>query len=112
MWALGDLLHYGDQRGDWGEMYTQALEVTQKSYSTLTKAAWVSRTYPPDQRVHSVSWSHHREAISEKDPVARHALLLRASVEGLSREAVRELAIGERPPTPPSHTCPQCGHQW
>ena len=25
MWALGDILCYGEARGDWGEMYSQAL---------------------------------------------------------------------------------------
>jgi hypothetical protein len=112
LWTLGDLLLYGESRGDWGEMYTQAVDVTKKSYATLSQAVRLSKAYPTDQRVPSVSWSHHREALAVKDPAERHALLLRASSEGFSRETVRAIAVGDSPTPPPAHTCPQCGHQW
>jgi hypothetical protein len=112
LWALGDLLLYGESRGEWGEMYAQAVDLTKKSYTTLTQAVRLSKAYPPADRVAAVSWSHHREALVEKDPEARHALLHRAAAEGLSREAVRSLVVGDPPAPAPSHTCPQCGHQW
>jgi len=112
LWTLGDLLLYGEQRGEWSEMYSQALDVTQKSYATLTQAVRLSKAYAPDERVASVSWSHHREALVEKDPDARHALLHRAAAEGLSREAVRALVVGDPPLRPFAHTCPKCGHEW
>jgi|TARA_R110002020_G_scaffold123753_3_gene280538 hypothetical protein len=112
LWTLGDLLLYGENRGEWGDMYSQALDLTQKSYSTLVQAVRLSKAYPPETRVQEVSWSHHREALAEKDSEKRHAILLQAAAEGLNREGVRELIVGTPPPKSRATTCPQCGHQW
>jgi hypothetical protein len=113
MWTLGDLLLYGEGRGDWGEMYSQALDLTRKSYSTLTQAVYVSKRYAKEDRVDSVSWSHHREAAKLSDPQERRLVLERAAAEGWSREDVRAY-ITEHPPqiTHMQTTCPSCGHQW
>ena len=112
MWTLGDLLVYGEGRGEWGHMYTQALDLTKKSYSTLTAAVRLSKAYPIEERVEDVSWSHHREALAEKDPALRRDILVQAADAGLSREGVRALISGETPPTPATKTCPKCGHEW
>ena len=62
IWALGDLLVYAQNHAEWGETYTQFLELTGKSYSTLTKASYLSRQYASTDRVEGLSWSHHMEA--------------------------------------------------
>ena len=36
VWALGDLLYYGEQ-ASWGEKYTQAMALTGRSYWSLTQ---------------------------------------------------------------------------
>jgi hypothetical protein len=112
MWTLGDLLVYGDSRGEWGEMYTQALDLTQKSYSTLTQAMHISKQYPIEERNADVSWSHHREAAPIKNRDERQSVLRQAAEEGWTREQVREHVKGSSTPTKKVTTCPQCGHEW
>jgi hypothetical protein len=114
LWTLGDLLVYGESRGEWGEMYSQALDLTKKSYSTLTQAVHISKRYPRNERVVAVSWSHHREAAQITDPQERRQLLERAGAEGWSREQVRDHVRGTdmAPTTPLRNSCPKCGHQW
>jgi hypothetical protein len=113
-WALGDLLVFADDHPGFGERYSQYLDLTGKSYSTLTKAIYLSRQFPPAERVEGVSWSHHAEAAAIKDKQERHTLLHQAKEEGWTREQMRE---SRTPPviidTPVhDHTCPKCGHQW
>jgi len=112
LWALGDLLLYGESRGEWGEMYTQAIELTRKSYSTMSQAVRLSKAYPIDERVVDVSWSHHREALPITDPDERHNMLVLAGREGLSREGFRSVIAGGDPQPKKLTTCPHCGHQW
>ena len=45
LWAIGDWIVYGEGRGDWGEMYTQAIDATQKSYQTVKAAAWAAEKF-------------------------------------------------------------------
>ena len=85
-WAIGDLLLYGEGRSDWGEEYTQAVELTQKSYWTLTQAVRVSKAYRKEDREFAslLSWSHHRILAGVKDLNDRRHLLQRCSDEALS----------------------------
>jgi hypothetical protein len=88
MWAIGDLLLYGEGRGDYGESYTQAVELTQKSYWTLSQAVWVSKAYPKSDREFAglLSWSHHRAAARIKDLDERRTYMKRCVDESLSRD--------------------------
>jgi len=116
MWTLGDLLNYGENRGEWGDMYSQALELTQKSYDSLSRASRMSRLYPRDQRVPEVSWSHHLEAAPLRDDTARTTILKKAAEYGWSRDDLRQhvqTGIPAKPPVEPSlATCPECGHEF
>ena len=114
MWSLGDLLLYAQNHDEWGERYTQFLDMTNKSYSSLTKAAYIARQFPKAERVEGVSWTHHREVVSMKDKQDRSDLLHRAKEEEWTREQLRDHITGtdEQLDVPPAHTCPKCGHQW
>jgi|TARA_R100001086_G_scaffold57730_1_gene26286 hypothetical protein len=112
LWALGDLLLHAHSHPEWGETYTQFLSLTGKSYSSLTKATYLAKTYPVEARIEGVSWSHHAEAASLPEP-ERRALLLRARDEGWTREQVRDHRTGADTRAVVTHqTCPSCGHQW
>lgn len=114
-WALGDLLVFADDHGGWGEAASQYLDLTEKSFSTLQKAIYLARQYPPAERLPGLSWSHHAEVAAIKDPDERTALLLRARDEGWSREhlrAYRTETRGTIGKPRPAQTCPACGHQW
>jgi len=88
-WALGDWLAYGERV--WGETYAQAEELTQLSYSTLTKLASVAKAYPAEARKWKLSVSHYMVAqpLPAND---RTALLSQAESERLTREEMRDLA--------------------
>ena len=109
LWCLGDLLYYGEHRHEWGETYTQAVNITGKSPETLMQAVRLSKAYPLDARVPEVSWSHHRVALTVTDPVERHATLQAAGRQGHSVSDVRHQL------SPPQHrttVCPKCQYEW
>tara|TARA_R110000824_G_scaffold140651_5_gene306792 strand:- start:4702 stop:5235 length:534 start_codon:yes stop_codon:yes gene_type:complete len=110
LWTLGDILLYAEAK--WGEKYAQAIELTKKSYATLSQAVRVSKSYPQDERLVDLSWSHHREAASIKDKDQRRQLLEQAAREGWSRDTMREMATDESKPKEekPEKKCPSCGY--
>jgi hypothetical protein len=115
LWALGDLLFYGEHRSDWGETYTQALDLSNRSAWTLSQSIRLSKAYPLTERIAGVSWSHHRDALHLKDRKARRELLERAAALSLSREEMKGemgLSLQPRKSDPAFHNCPKCGHQW
>lgn len=58
-WALGDWLNCGED--EFGEKYSQGLEMTEYSYNTLKSYAWVCRQVGPEQRrIDELDFSHHR----------------------------------------------------
>ena len=112
-WAVGDWLVYGERRGDWGECYTQAIDLTKRSYGSLAQCARVSRGFNFEARFKSLSWSHH-QAVLSLPADERHALLQRAEAEQWNRDDLREHLREERAvaQTKPRHLCPQCGWRW
>ena len=93
-WALGDLIVYGEGRGDWGEMYTQFLDQSSRSYAQVSQSARVSREFPPGearQYAASLSWSHHR-ALLQNDSSERLRLLRQAKDNAWSVETLRQSA--------------------
>ena len=111
-WAIGDWLVHGEGRGDWGEMYAQAVDLTQKSYDTLVQCARVSRAFAPGARYRNLSLSHH-QAVLSLEPDARQTILQHAEDQQWTRDDVREhvrsLRAGQ---TTPRHMCPKCGWRW
>jgi len=48
MWWVGDWLNYGEAR--YGEMYSQAIEITGYASQTLADAKWVASRIEPSRR--------------------------------------------------------------
>ena len=57
-WLIGDGLNYGERR--YGDMYTQAIEVTEWNYQRLADAKWVAASVPYENRREELTWTHHR----------------------------------------------------
>lgn len=102
-WCVGDWLVYGEGRGDWGETYAQAHEVTQYSEHTLANLAWVSDKVQISRRREDLSHSHH-EAVAKLEPSTQAVVLQKAVIQKWSREDVREEANRIKPP---KHTEPE-----
>lgn len=87
MWWVGDWLNYGERK--WGEMYTQAIEVTGLSYQTLRDSKWVAAKVRLSLRRDNLSFSRHKE-VAGMPPNDQEAWLYEAEAEGLSREGLRK----------------------
>lgn len=68
---IGDIINFGAAK--WGDKYQQAMEQTNRAYSTLAHYAMTARRIPAEKRVPSLSFSHHREAlrIGDDEKVAK-----------------------------------------
>lgn len=90
-WWIGDWLNYGEHR--WGDMYTQAIEITGWEYQTLANAKSVCNKVDFYRRRENLKFSHHAEVASLESEV-QTALLLQAEVEGWSVRRLREAIKG------------------
>ena len=61
-WWIGDWLNFGERR--YGEMYTQAMDATERSYQALADAKWIAGEFEFSCRHENLSWTHHRESAS------------------------------------------------
>jgi len=92
---LGDLIIFGKNK--FGEMYSQALDATDKEYQTLKDIVWVCEAVPPDNRMgYPLTFSHHKcvARLSIRD---QKNFLKRAKAEALSVRQFREVVDEERP---------------
>lgn len=87
-WAIADWLVYGEGRGDWGEMYSQGLEVTGLDYGYLAHLAQVAKAFPHHTRVDGLSVSHHM-AVLALPPEERMDALYNADYEDMTRDELR-----------------------
>lgn len=113
MWATGDWLVHGEGRGDWGETYSQAIDLTKKSYGSLAQYVRVSREFEFEARFKTLSWSHHQQVLTLPPEERRH-VLQRCEDEQWSRDDLREHLRAEKAlaETRPRHMCPKCGWRW
>ena len=86
-WWVGDWLNFGESQ--YGEKYSQAIEVTGIAYQTLMNCAWVASRVEISRRREIVSWSHHSE-IAKFDPKDQEKWLKLAEKKSLSRSELRE----------------------
>lgn len=105
-WWLGDWLRHGEAQ--FGETYTQAIDLTGYDYGTLANYAYVAERVPPERRRETLGWSLH-QAVASKEPQEQKRLLDLAERDCLSRSELRRLmAAGthgngvKRPPERPS----------
>lgn len=87
-WWLGDWLNTGEQR--WGEMYSQALEITGLSVETLSKYKRVAARVPADIRRPDLTWTHHF-AVAYAEEGNRGPLLEIAAHFEISSRDLKEL---------------------
>lgn len=124
-WALGDLLIYGQRRGEWGQFYDRAIELTGLEYHTLSHKAICSRAYTLEQRVPRMSWSAHFAVLSLPPERRREALLMardehwgwRRLTDWVKTQERRPSVKGERNRGRRPHMmrqirCPNCQHEW
>ncbi|MBI4695541.1 MAG: hypothetical protein HY749_16105 [Gammaproteobacteria bacterium] len=96
--------------GDWliqGEVmfpdrYSQALEATGASYTSLRAYAWVARAIPPDMRSDALSWSVHREIAALPEPVRETTIAKAVEEDWSARRAHAEVREATRDPAPKS----------
>lgn len=100
---LGDWLNYGESR--WGDMYTQAIELTGLDYQTLANAKWVAGKVDFSRRREKLCFATHAE-VASLPPAEADAILARAESESLSQKEVRAIvrdvraALSPRQPPP------------
>lgn len=91
-WWIGDWLRFGERK--YGEMYSQALEITGLEYGSLANMKFVAERVESSLRNENLSWSHHVEIAALPAQQAQE-LLGKAEAEQLTvrelRSEVREI---------------------
>lgn len=128
-WAIGDLLVYAGQRGDWGHYYDEAMAITHLGYASLCRKSTVSTWWTPDKRVPEAPWSWHSLVMamqqSARIATVKRALDknwnftdLEAYVQAMPPEDVDQVqrrAARRTSPKPKNRLmlqCPSCSHTW
>ena len=91
-WIIGDWLLYGETK--WGEMYAQAMDVTNYSYSRLSTFVYVCRAIPIGRRRDDLSFGHH-EVVAPLEPDEQDAWLQIAASRKLSVHDLARAIAGE-----------------
>ncbi len=98
---IGDWLNFGENKPEWGEMYTQAIDETGLDYQTIADYKWVTKEIPFSWRQENLSFTTHHEIASAPKEL-QETLLQKASNENLKSRDVRELVKeSKKLPTPP-----------
>lgn len=91
-WIIGDWLLYGEVK--WGEMYTQAMDITHYSYSRLSTFVYVCRAMPYERRRTDLSFGHH-EVVAPLEPDKQAMWLALAFKRSLSVHDLARMIAGE-----------------
>lgn len=102
-WAIGDILNYGEK--EYGEMYTQAMKSTRRSYTRMAVSKSISATFQYEERKWDLDFGHYEAVASiwRVDRQTASELLDRAESEDLpvpelrhdAKEMRRLMGIGE-----------------
>jgi len=87
-WNYGDWMIYGEGRGDWGEMYSQALDETDWEYQSLRNIASTCRRVELYRRRYKLTFEHHAE-VKQFEPDLQDYWLDKAEQESLTRDELR-----------------------
>lgn len=90
-WWIGDWLNFGERK--WGEMYTQALEMTDYDQGYLWNMKYVSSKVEFSCRHENLSWAHH-ESVASLPQQQRDYWLDYAEKNKTSRNDLRRLIKG------------------
>jgi len=99
-WWIGDYLNYGEK--NYGETYTEALDLFEVEYSALAHYKWLAATYESCTRVQNLKWSHHR-VVAALEPDIRQYWLERAEAHGWSERELKARVKGEKAKPLPTH---------
>ncbi len=88
---VGDWINYGER--NYGEKYSQAIDVTGMEYQTLCNTASVAKRIPPERRRENLSWTHHAE-VASLPPEQQVEWLDRADEEGMTVARLRSRLQG------------------
>lgn len=88
-WWVGDWLVHGEKK--FGEMYTQAIEVTDRSVESLMKYKAVAQRVGKEIRQVSLSWTHHFYVAYLEDDQKGDLLQMAADL-GLSSRELKDVA--------------------
>ena len=103
-WRVGDWLNYGEAK--WGEMYTQAIEITGWEYQRLADAKFVCSRLDFSLRNEKLSWSLHKE-VAKLQVEDQLYWLNRAYVENMRVRALRDaIRQSQLPPPAPVDDVP------
>lgn len=92
---LGDLLAYGED--EFGETYTQALEMTGYAMQTAKNIVWVARAVASPRRREDLSFEHHAE-VAPLTPAKQTEWLAKAADDNLTRDEMRSQIRQETQP--------------
>lgn len=101
-WCIGDWLVYGEGRGDWGEMYAQAMDGMGISYQSLADYAKVSKRFQFSRRRLNLSWSHHETVLTLKSETEQDTVLDAAIQDQWNRDEVRAIVKQMKTKTKPA----------
>lgn len=91
VWAWADWLLYGEQK--YGEMYTQAISLTGKSYGTLQNYKWLgNKTERYLRGLPGLAMRHYMDLATMKDKQLKFELLTKASARGWTAVRLKEEA--------------------
>ena len=65
---IGDWLNFGEVKGEWGNVYDEAMRITGMEYNTLAMYARVAKKVQFSTRVLNLAFETHRKVASLKDP--------------------------------------------
>jgi hypothetical protein len=85
---IGDWVNYGEH--NYGDKYTQEINETNFSYSTISQDRWVASRIPFNSRLQNVPFSHHVE-VADLVPEDRDRFLKQALDESIPRDKFRKL---------------------
>lgn len=111
-------LDRGDRTNHWlvygethyGESYSQALDETEFSYSTLRNLKYVSSRIELSFRNDNLTWSHHK-CVAPFEPKIQKRWLDMADQENWSREEFKKQIKLHRKTAPPPGL-PKAGERW
>jgi len=86
-WIIGDWLNWGE--GHYGDMYTQAIEMTGLKTQLLMNYKWVADRVQNSSRKENLTWSHHA-LIAPLEPPEQERWLKVAKEEGWSTRELKE----------------------